>query len=217
MNLALRALMTPVDRALDFMHGRLVGGRRVTALAAQIAELLPAKASVLDVGCGDGQLTSKVAALRPDCSFRGIDVLARPATAVPVDLFDGQRIPLPDTSVDAVMFVDVLHHTDDPNVLLREARRVARQCVIIKDHRRDGVLAGATLRAMDWVGNARHGVRLPYNYLSEREWRDALAAAGMEPDVWRQRLGIHPPLIDGVVGRGLHFLTRLSIASRMLP
>jgi SAM-dependent methyltransferase len=195
---------------LDLLHLRLVSDRRIAILARQIAELLPRDASVLDVGCGPGTLTARVAGLRPDCTFRGIDVMARPDSVIPVDLFDGVRIPVGDGSVDVVMFVDVLHHTDDPNVLLREARRVARRCVIIKDHRRDGLFAGPTLRVMDWVGNAHHGVRLPYNYLSEREWRTAFAAAGLTPDVWRQRLGIHSALLDPVVGRGLHFLARLT-------
>lgn len=199
----------PVHRALDAAHDRFVGNRRLTVLARQLADLLPPNAAVLDVGCGDGQLTSRVAALRPDCSFRGLDVLGRSDTAIPVDLFDGQRIPAPDRSVDVVMFVDVLHHTDDPNVLLREARRVARRCVIIKDHRRDGVMAGTTLRVMDWVGNAHHGVRLPYNYWSERQWRQAFSSTGLTPEVWSQRLGIHGALLDPIVGRGLHFITRL--------
>ena len=209
MNNAPRGVQRPVSRALDVAHGRIVGNRRLTVLARQLADLLPPNATVLDVGCGDGQLTSRVAALRPDCSFRGLDVLARSDTAIPVDLFDGQRIPAPDRSVDAVMFVDVLHHTDDPNVLLREARRVARECVVIKDHRRNGVLAGTTLRVMDWVGNAHHGVRLPYNYWSERQWRDAFSSTGLKPDVWKQRLGIHSPWFDAIVGRGLHFIARL--------
>jgi SAM-dependent methyltransferase len=194
---------------VDLIHRRLVSDRRITALARQLAELLPENANVLDVGCGPGTLTSRIAALRPDCTFRGIDVMVRPDSVIPVALFDGHHIPLPDAGVDVVMFVDVLHHTDDPNVLLREARRVARRCVIIKDHRRDGVLAGPTLRVMDWVGNAHHGVRLPYNYLSEREWRTAFSAAGLEPDLWRQRLGIHSALLDPIVGRDLHFLVRL--------
>ena len=46
------------------------------------------------------------------------------------------------------MFVDVLLHTLDPMILLREAIRVARQTVVIKDHTLDGLLAGPTLRAM---------------------------------------------------------------------
>jgi ubiquinone/menaquinone biosynthesis C-methylase UbiE len=195
---------------IDFIHRHLVSDRRITVLARQLAELLPPNASVLDVGCGPGTLTARVAAQRPDCTFRGIDVMVRPDSVIPVDLFDGQHIPLADASVDVVMFVDVLHHTDDPNVLLREARRVARRCVVIKDHRRDGFLAGPTLRVMDWVGNAHHGVRLPYNYLSEREWREAFAAAGLTPDVWQQRLGIHSAVLDPLVGRELHFLARLA-------
>src|SRR5512146_1385718 len=183
-----RGYQKPVHRALDAAHGRFVGNRRLTVLARQLADLLPPNAAVLDVGCGDGQLTSRVAALRPDCSFRGFDVLGRSDTAIPVDLFDGQRIPAPDRSVDVVMFVDVLHH---------------------KDHRRDGVMAGTTLRIMDWVGNAHHGVRLPYNYWSERQWRQAFSSTGLTPEVWKQRLGIHGPLLDTIVGRGLHFITRL--------
>lgn len=195
---------------IPFLHSLLVSDRRISTLARHLADLLPPNASVLDVGCGPGTLTARIAALRPDCTFRGIDVMARPDAVIPVDLYDGQRFPLADAGVDVVMFVDVLHHTDDPNVLLREARRVARKCVIVKDHRRDGFLAGPILRVMDWVGNAAHGVRLPYNYLSEREWRAAFSAAGLTPDVWRTRLGIHSALLDPVVGRGLHFLARMN-------
>jgi ubiquinone/menaquinone biosynthesis C-methylase UbiE len=50
------------------------------------------------------------------------------------------------------MFVYVLHHTNDPEVLLREAQRVALKAVVLKDHTRNGLLAYTTLRFMDWVG-----------------------------------------------------------------
>lgn len=208
----------PVSSLIDRIHRRVAGDRRISVLAREIAELLPPGSSVLDVGCGPGTLTSRVAALRPDCTYRGIDVMVRPDSVIPVEQYDGRRMPLSDASVDVVMFVDVLHHTADPNVLLREAKRVARQCVIIKDHRRDGLLADATLRVMDWVGNAHHGVRLPYNYLSEREWRAAFSAARLHPDVWRERLGIHSAVLDPLVGRRLHFLARLTpLAVRAAP
>ena len=64
---------------------------------------------------------------RPDLEITGVDVLVRPKNHIPVQLFDGRQLPFPDQSFDAVMFVDVLHHTDDPSVLLREAKRVARK------------------------------------------------------------------------------------------
>src|SRR5205085_9858791 len=128
------------------------------------ARLIPQSASTLDVGCGDGQLASEIIRSRPDLSFKGIDVLVRPESAIPVSAFDGAHIPFPDCSFDVVMFSDVLHHTDDPLVLLREAARVARRSIVIKDHLIKGLLARPTLAFMDRVGNRRHGVPLPYNY-----------------------------------------------------
>jgi hypothetical protein len=48
----------------------------------------------------------------------------------------------------------VLHHANDPTVLLKEAKRGARSTIAVKDHTMDGTLAYQTLRFIDWVGNA---------------------------------------------------------------
>ena len=96
-------------------------------------------------------------------------------------------IPFRDKSFDAVMFVDVLHHTNDPSVLLGEAGRVARTAVILKDHCRDGMLANSTLRFMDRVGNAHHGVVLPYNYWPEAQWRETFEKLALAPVSWNAR------------------------------
>src|SRR5262249_30669359 len=148
-------------------------GRRVRVLRDHFAQLLPADARVLDVGSGDGLLASLIGQMRPDLHISGIDVLVREHTHILVETFDGQSMPYADGSFDAVMFVDVLHHVTDPLVLLREALRVSRSCLVIKDHTRDGILAGPTLRFMDRVGNERHGVVLPYNYWPKRKWLEA--------------------------------------------
>jgi SAM-dependent methyltransferase len=194
---------------LDRVHERHVLGRRVRVLAAHIAELVPRGARVLDVGCGDGLLARAVLDRRPDVVIEGIDVLVRPDAAIPVAPFDGARIPVGDKSVDAVVFVDVLHHTTDPTTLLKEAARVAREAVIIKDHLADAPLAGLTLRFMDRVGNARHGVALPYTYWRRAQWRRAFDDVGLTVDVWREDLGLYPPIASAVFDRSLHVLTRL--------
>src|SRR5689334_3260350 len=74
-------------------------------------------AKVLDVGCGDGTIDALIQQKRPDVSIRGVDVLLRPATRIPVDLFDGKKFPFDDGSFDTCLFVDVLHHTTDPLIL----------------------------------------------------------------------------------------------------
>lgn len=191
------------------IHDRFVFERRVHVLADRLVSLLPHGATLLDVGCGDGRIDALIQRQRPDLSIEGIDVLVRPETMIPVTPFDGQRIPFPDRSFDVVMFVDVLHHTDAPETLLAEAARVCRAAVLVKDHCADGFLAWPTLRFMDWVGNARHGVALPYNYWPERRWRASFDRLGLRAEGWMQELGLYPWPASMVFERGLHFAARL--------
>jgi SAM-dependent methyltransferase len=194
---------------LDTIHGGYVFQRRVRVLSGHLAALLPRDATVLDVGCGDGLIAKLILEQRPDARLSGLDILLRPQTHIPVAQFDGQNIPHPDNSFDVVMFVDVLHHTDDPMILLREARRVARRALVIKDHCRDGWLAGPTLRFMDRVGNARHGVVLPYNYWPKQRWTETFRELGLKVAEYRQKLGLYPPPASWVFDRSLHYVARL--------
>jgi SAM-dependent methyltransferase len=196
--------------AIGVLHEKLVFNRRVEILAGWFAQLAPPSARILDVGCGDGLISAVLQSRRPDLTLRGIDVLPRNHTHIPVEIFDGSRIPFNDDSFDAVLFSDVLHHTPDPAVLLREARRVAAQCILIKDHNRNGLAAGARLRFMDWVGNARFGVALPYNYWTERQWRTAWKEIGLTPDQLITNVGLYPPPANWIFGAKLHFIARLT-------
>ena len=69
---------------------------------------------------------------RLDISVQGIDVLQRANALIQVECFDGAALPFSDSSFDVVLLSDVLHHTVDATVLLREARRVAKH-ILIKD------------------------------------------------------------------------------------
>jgi len=197
-------------RVLTALHDK-VFARRTRSLARHLAELIPANAECLDVGCGDGTIDELVLSLRPDVTIEGIDVLARPNTKIPVSGFDGRRIPFPAGAFDAVVLVDVLHHAESPASLLRESARVARRFVIIKDHLLEGLLAAPTLRFMDWVGNDRHGVALPYNYWRSDEWRKAFDESSLSPEEWRTQIGLYPYPASLFFERGLHFVCRLRI------
>jgi SAM-dependent methyltransferase len=146
---------------------------------------------VLDVGCGDGRLARLVADKRPDISIHGMDVRPRTGAAIPVETFDGRSIPHGDGSFDVVMFIDVRHHTVQPMILLWEVVRIARQVILIKDHLVKGALAYSTLRLMDWVGNARHDVALPYNYWTPAEWHRAFDKLGLAVSSWESNLRLY--------------------------
>jgi SAM-dependent methyltransferase len=197
---------------LDLLHGRLVFMRRVDRLADALARRLPANATVLDIGCGDGSIARAVLQRRSDLSITGVDVLVRGETHIPVIGYDGSTLPFTDDSFDAVCLVDVVHHADDPRQLLGEAARVSRDRVLIKDHLADGFLASPTLRLMDWIGNARHGVRLPYNYLSRADWLGQIERLGATLRSWDTDLSLYPPPLSAVFGRGLHVLIDLEPA-----
>lgn len=193
---------------LDTTHQR-VYGRRIRVLASHLAELLPRDASVLDVGAGDGLLARMVMDRRPDLRIRGVDVMLRPTSHIPVDRFDGVRLPFDAGAFDAVMMVDVLHHAANQDALLAETARAATRAVVIKDHVLTGVFAQQTLAFMDWVGNARHGVALPYAYWTEAQWRSGFERNGLRPVIRRDHLGLYPWPASLLFERSLHFLAVL--------
>ncbi len=197
------------------VHQAFVHSRRVRILAEHLDALIPARATVLDVGSGDGLLASLVLARRPDLAWSAIDTRARLVSHVPVQLFDGRHLPFGDKQVDVVLFVDVLHHADHPMMLLREAVRVARSTLVIKDHLREGLAANARLRLMDWVGNARWAVSLPDQYWSESQWQRAREELGLRIEEERRSLGLYPWWGDWLFGGSLHFIARLAVPSAL--
>lgn len=196
---------------MDAIHSGYVIPRRMRILSEHLARLLPVNASVLDVGCGDGLLDELLLAKRPDLSIRGIEVLIRKQTYRPIELYDGKSIPFADKSFDAVMLVNVLHHADDPMALLKEAVRVARRAIVLKDHTLTGFLAGPTLRFMDRVSNARHGVALPYHYWTYAEWMEACRQLGLTVAAWEKKVGLYPWWASWIFDRELQFVARLEV------
>ncbi len=188
-------------------HRKIIMGRRVSRIAENIADLLPADVTtVLDVGAGTGEIALAVLRHKPALDITGADVYIRPKTFIPVKEYDGKKLPFGDNSFDAVMTVDVLHHCDAPVATLAECARVAKQWVIIKDHVSNNSWDETRLRFMDWVGNRAHGVVLPYNYLSLEQWQQAFAQTGLTEIQQVPRLGLYPQPAELLFGGGLHCL-----------
>jgi SAM-dependent methyltransferase len=193
-------------------HGQLVHKRRIAVLGQRLAAMLPAASTLLDVGCGDGAIAKIVGQSVPLFSVSGTEYAPRADCAIPCIAFDGVHLPFPDQSFDVCMFVDVLHHCEDPLTILRDAARVCRNFILIKDHLAESTLDHMTLRLMDWVGNRPHGVVLPYNYLSGQQWQKLYRDAGLIEEHVERKIPIYPVPFSYLFGRKLHFIALLKVS-----
>jgi SAM-dependent methyltransferase len=184
--------------------------RRVYVLSRHLARAIPSRGSVLDIGAGDGQIAMALMRLRPDLRVEGVDMFPRARTLIAVTPYDGTTLPHADKSVDYVTIVDFLHTTADPSVTLLEAARVARVGIVIKDHLREGVLAGPTLAFMDWFGNFGDGVPMPYDFLTRREWQGEFFKSRLQLVSMSEKLGLYLPPMSWLFDRSLHFVAYLT-------
>ena len=106
-------------------------GAFVHGLAGGVFEWLDAKPgeSILDLGCGDGQLTQRVAAT--GALVRGVDASAEMVAAARTRGIDAVRapaesLPYPDAEFDAVFSNAALHWVRDQDAMMAQVHRVLK-------------------------------------------------------------------------------------------
>lgn len=131
----------------------------------------------LDIGCGPGQIITKLSARLPEWKFIGVDrslSMIHRATRVPHSVLclagDACSLPFGDASIDLVLCNSVLHHIGHPAQLFAEIRRVAKSgaAILLRDLRRPSRF-GFPLHVR-WYG--RH-----YEGLMYKLYRDSVRAA----------------------------------------
>jgi len=157
--------------------------RTVDNSAAYLADRLHPGVSVLDVGCGPGNLTVDLARRVAPGRVLGIDnspsIVAQAAGGVPAGIgnvefrsADVYRLPFPDDAFDVVHAHQVLQHLDDPVAALTEMRRVCRPGGVVAV--RDAIYA-----TMTWFPDDDRLERW------RRIYRTVAVGNGGEPDAGR--------------------------------
>ncbi|MFA5792103.1 MAG: class I SAM-dependent methyltransferase [Candidatus Paceibacterota bacterium] len=196
-------------KLIEKYHQNHVYGRRVHVLAKHLASLIPTGAKILDVGCGDGRLSSIILNLRQDVTIVGVDVLLREKSFINVMLYDGKILPFKENEFDVVLFIDVLHHTTNQLELLQEAIRVTSDIIIIKDHLNNNWFDNKLLILMDRVGNRRFGVNLSFEYWSLSTWNEAFHKLNLSVSHWISKLHLYQFPLNLLFDRNLHFISAL--------
>jgi alpha-1,6-mannosyltransferase len=144
----------------------------------RIARHLSREAQILDIGTGNGGL---VAGLRED-GFRVETVDVKDISFFPEVkpvVYDGETLPFAEDAFDECTIVTVLHHTPDPEAILREAIRVTRRrIVIMEDIYRNPLQKHLTFFTDSLVNLEFEGH--PHTNRSDAEWRETFARLGLK-------------------------------------
>lgn len=173
------------DGRRDYWRYMAAPRHRVQTIRRELRRAAPR--SVVDLGCGNGQLLRELAADLPGAKLCGVD-LSEPQIAVnrvelpSIDWLaaDLSKVTEAANRFDAVVASEIIEHVQDPLSLLRSAAAFARE---------DGLLVLTTqsgpVRATERsVGHVRH--------FSAAEIRDLLDGSGWEPlRVWNEGFPFH--------------------------
>jgi SAM-dependent methyltransferase len=163
------------------------------ALLGEFVGALPAVQRALDLGCGDGRLTTQLRAQELVAADVSAVALARAAGRLPdartVELEPDAPLPFEDGSFELVLCAETLEHVRDVQLLLSELRRVLRPggtlAVTTPAHGRAtglSILAGGFDRHFDPLS--------PHlRFFSARSLRRALYELGFEVESLRRRDG----------------------------
>ena len=192
------------------LHRRFIKPRQSGRIVDILIELLPEQGRILDVGCGTGKISRLIQELNPKLSVEGIDIFVQAKAEVDVKLFDGANIPFDDGVFEAVILVDVMHHTNNHAQLLKEALRVSKGDVIIKDHICTGRIVFWILAFMDWIGNRSLGIRSVHSYLSKEQWTKLFTGIGVTKPQTMMVTGLYPFPFSLIFERDKQVIFRLS-------
>ncbi len=171
------SISTTIKRRLRRMRRRRKVGRAYD-MALEVARVLPPRADVLDVGCGNGFIAHHLSGLL-GTTVVGLDVGNSTAARINYLPYDGRHFPLKDQSFDAVILCYVLHHAEDARLVLNEVSRVLREdglAIIYED-----IPSLWWDRAVCWTHDRQwRGRTGPCTFRVEQDWRKTFSLAGFE-------------------------------------
>jgi ubiquinone/menaquinone biosynthesis C-methylase UbiE len=157
--------------------------RLVAGFFAALVESLPRTPpeTVLEVGVGEGEVSSKLRALYPKARIVGVDLpderlaaewYARGLVGLCADIAD---LPFPAKTFDLVMAIEVLEHVPDPEAAIAELARLSRGHLVLSVPREPiwrvaNMLRGKYLSALgNTPGHVQHWSRRGFSELVSSE------------------------------------------------
>jgi SAM-dependent methyltransferase len=147
-------------------------------MALEVARVLPPQATVLDVGCGNGFIAHHLTGILR-ANVVGLDIGRNTTAPINYLPYDGRHFPVRDQSFDAVLLCYVLHHAQNPRLVLNEVIRVLRDGGLAIIYEDIPILWWD--RAVCWTHDRQwRGRSGPCTFQLAQGWRRLFSLAGFE-------------------------------------
>ena len=159
----------------DFVYK--IGKPRAHDMVSRFEGFLKKSDKILDFGAGSCHvyelLTQKGYDLKPidvqDNSFvEGLHPM----------IYDGDKIPYGENYFDSALVLTVLHHTSNPEAILKEVMRVSKSVIIMEDIYYSPLQKYVTY-FMDSLFNLEF-IGHPHSNMNDTEWKSLFKAMGLE-------------------------------------
>ena len=149
--------------------GERLFGNSVSKDTSQMEPFLKQKDKIIDLGAGHCLYTK----LLKDKGYDVQPVDIENSSYYPeieVYIYDGEHLPFKDNEFDVCLLRSVLHHTTNPEVVLKEAVRVSKKLIIYENVITNNIFQRYSTYLMDCIMN-KELIGGPHANKTDKEWR----------------------------------------------
>jgi ubiquinone/menaquinone biosynthesis C-methylase UbiE len=154
---------------------------RTDSILASFAPLIQPRSRILDIGAGKGLLAEEMAR-QFNAHVTLVDIAKYNQSRLPLTVCDSRALAFANRSFDYALLSFVLHHSQNPNAILREALRVAHQVIVIENDV-PGIVRQWLTRIIDSYPALRYGTPLCHIAQSKDEWLKLFATLPIQTRV----------------------------------
>jgi ubiquinone/menaquinone biosynthesis C-methylase UbiE len=144
--------------------------RGAKKMCLDCADHINNNSKILDLGCGSGIVGGAFQEFFQSKTI-GMDIEERWNCPFPFVISDGQSLPFLDNSFDVVLINYVLHHSSDPFLVLKEAKRVTKKKIVIYEDLPEGSLAHFLCRIHGLSYKQFFGSSKTDSFKTAKEWK----------------------------------------------
>ncbi len=165
-------------------------------MCLECSEFVKRGDKILYLGCGSGIVADNFRSFFQS-EVWGADVEDMTEVSLPFKKIENDKLPFDDSSFDVVLITYVLHHTQDPAVTLKEAKRVGKRLIVYEDLA-EGIIPKFRCLIHEityklFIQKSKHR----FNFKTEKGWLDLFEKLGLKV-IAQKRVAGKFNLIDSV-------------------